>query len=172
MDDTWVNLDAWINLDPSCGPGDRERGRKRSGLSISWTDFIFPVHWDLKIICSWHAVEGVTADVWIKMLQTLELSHSRGMSSGQEAFIQHRKNFFSESCSIIYSCASMVPWTGAVFFRKLLCSSADVLWYRTRSIAPPCLRNNWVWDNFFFFFFKGKANCLNRCMDLFSKNVC
>jgi len=38
-------------------------------------------------------VEGVTADVQIKMLQASKLSHSSGMSSGHEAFIQHRKNF-------------------------------------------------------------------------------
>lgn len=152
MDDTWVNLDAWINLDPSCCPGDRERGRKRSGLSISWIDFIFPVHWDLKIICSWHAVERVTADVWIKMLQTLELSHSRGMSSGQEAFIQHRKILFLRVVLLFIHVLLWSPGLGLYFFRKLLCSSADVLWYRTRRIAPLCLRNNWVWDLFFFFF--------------------
>lgn len=44
----------------------------------------------------------------------------------------------------------MLLWTGAVFFRKLPCSTADVLWYRTRSITPLCLRNNWGLDQFFF----------------------
>lgn len=117
----------------------------------------------------------VTVDVWIKMLQ-------RCHTAVEWAWSIHtaQKKNWSECCSFIYSCASMLPWTGAVFFTKLSCTAADVLWFRSRSIAPLCLRKNLVLGSIFWLVgfcgvficllvlgfllvFSGEANFLNRC---------
>lgn len=82
----------------------------------------------------------------------------------------------------------MLPWTGAAFFRMLSCTTADVLWFRARSITPLCLRKSLVYGSIFclvgflwglclfiylfgglFWFFSGKVNFLNICKYLFSK---
>lgn len=60
-------------------------------------------------------VEGVTADVQIKMLQTSELSYYSGMSSGHEAFILHWKNF---DLRVVLS-----------FIHVLLCSPGQELYF-------------------------------------------
>ena len=64
--------------------------------------------------------EGVTADVRIKMLQTSELSHSSGMSSGHEAFTQHRKNFDLRVVLLFIHVLLRSPGLGLYFLESCL----------------------------------------------------
>lgn len=110
-------------------------------------------------------VEGVTADVQIKMLQTSELSYYSGMSSGHEAFILHWKNF---DLRVVLS-----------FIHVLLCSPGQELYFLevclvlqqmfcgTELEALPLLAEEiigvWIKELIFLFFF--------LCVYLFSINV-
>lgn len=98
-------------------------------------------------MCSWHVVEGATADVWIKLLQTSELCHTAVERAPDRKHSESTgKKMVWELFYYLFIVLLCSPGLGLCLVESCLTLQQMLGGHRARSKAPLCFRNSWGLD--------------------------